>query len=70
MVGFLLRFEGIRDGIMILTYFINFQGNWNVPTGQKALHLAAYFNFPLVLTGLTAPPTESSDAQALYYSDF
>jgi len=31
---------------MTLTYFLNFQGNWNVPTHQTALHLAAYFDFP------------------------
>jgi hypothetical protein len=42
-----LLFSGsARDGIMILTYFLNKQGSWNVPINQTPLHLAAYFNIP------------------------
>lgn len=46
MVRKLLSSPRNRDGIMILTYFINHHGSWGVPTNQTPLHLAAYFNFP------------------------
>jgi hypothetical protein len=35
-----------RDSIIQLTYFINHQGNSNVPLHQQPIHLAAYFNIP------------------------
>lgn len=45
----LLLSEDRRQGIMILHYFINKHGSWNVPQPTTPLHTAAYFNLHWLL---------------------
>jgi hypothetical protein len=51
-----------RDGIMTLTYYINYHGSFNVPLHQHPIHLAAYFNLPWLVERYISEDENAIDA--------
>lgn len=66
MVRKLLSSSRHRDGIMILTMFIKHQSS-SAPVHQTPLHLAAYFNFPWLVSFYVTQNASSVDAVSLMH---